>query len=96
MTSDRTRGNGFKLRQGRFRLDIRKYYFSVLFSVLCSDRTKDNGQNLEHRKFHTNMQKNFFMVRVMERWNRLPRKVVEFPSMNILKTHLDAYLCDLL
>ena len=67
-----------------------------LFSVACCNRTRSNGLKLEHRKFFTNTQKNFFMVRVTEHWNRLPREVVESLSVEIFKTHLNAYLCNLL
>ena len=67
-----------------------------LFSEVCGDRTKANGHKHEHRKFHNNIQKNFFMVGVTEHWNRLPREVVDSPSLQIFKIHSDAYLGSLL
>jgi len=48
------------------------------------------------RKLHLNMRKNFFPLRVTEHWNRLLREVVESPSLEIFKTHLDEDLCSLL
>ena len=66
------------------------------FSMVYSDKTRSSGLKLEHRKFHTNMWKSFLVVGMMEHWNRLPREVVESPSMEIFKIYLDSYLCNLL
>jgi len=67
-----------------------------LFSAVCGDSTRGNGHKLKHRKFCTNMKKNFFTVRVTENWNRLPREIVDSPSLDVFKTLRDSYLHNLL
>jgi len=67
-----------------------------LQEVPLSQALRGDEHKLKHSKFHLNMRKSFFTLRVMEHWNRLPRGVVEPPSLEIFKTHLGVVLCSLL
>ena len=56
---------------------------------------RDNGFIPKKGRFRSDIRKKFFTVRVMRHWTRLPREVVDTPSLETFKVTLDGALSNL-
>ncbi|KFQ61723.1 hypothetical protein N334_08299, partial [Pelecanus crispus] len=80
----------FQYLKGAYRKD------DNLFSKACCDRTRSNGFKLKEDRFRVDIRKIFFTMRVVKHRNRLPREVVEAPSLETFKVRLEEVLSNLI
>ncbi|KAK4827178.1 LOW QUALITY PROTEIN: hypothetical protein QYF61_015140, partial [Mycteria americana] len=103
LEQDRLRELGlFSLEKRRLRGDLIIAFQSLkevykkdvdrLFGRACCNRTRGNGFKLKQNRFRLDIRKKFFTTRV----DRLPREVVEAPSLETFKAKLDGALSNLI
>lgn len=66
-----------------------------VFSVVQHLKTQGNNIKLSKGRFILDIGEIFFIERVIKHWNRLPRKVVESPSLEVFKRCVDMALRDI-
>ncbi|KFV45934.1 hypothetical protein N341_01272, partial [Tyto alba] len=55
-----------------------------------------NGSKLCQGRFTLDIIKHFYTKRVVKHWNRLPREVVDAPSLSVFKRNLENALNNML
>jgi len=66
-----------------------------LFSRACCDRTMGDDLKLKQGRYRLDKRNKFFILRVVKPWPRLPREVVDAPSLETFKARLDGALSNL-
>ena len=59
-----------------------------VFSLGSSARTCGNGSELPQGRFRLDIRKHFFTESTVKRWNRVPRDLIDAPSLSVFKRHL--------
>jgi len=92
---DNTRLRGDLIVASQYLKDAYRKFGENFFCKACCN-SRSNGFKLREDRFGPDIKKKFITVRVMKHCKRLPREVMETPSLETFKARLDGSLSNLM